>query len=230
MAKKSSSDILTIHNIDVNCSESQIEYRRKIITGLDEDGNHVSDSQDVPYGFDHKDGFQTMYEGEVFGIRPGSTRQLPRYIGEKYTKELVDHLLTKKSKISGDPNIVNDVTERTILIDQIIINEDILVQEGGFSPMKDNMDNPDNSSHSKILKGDEVEVSDSLRGFEVEKKPTITLEDVKNAPEDTITEKDKDGNDKKYTRAELMVECKQLGLPVKNTDTSRDLLSKIRAF
>jgi hypothetical protein len=219
---KSANDTLTIHNIDVDCSDTQIEYFRKIDRELDEDGNHVSIENDIPYTFDHSKGFQTMYGGNIFGIRPGETRRLPRYIAEKYTKELIDHLAGKESSKTGNVNLINDVNYRTALLDKIIIEEDILIQD---QPTEDNMEKPDIYGDSTVLKEEEIEVGDSLRGFEVTEQPTITAEDVKDAPLEEI----KDGEVVR-TRAQLMAECKQLGLPVQRTDTTRDLLNRIKAF
>lgn len=227
MATLSPNDILILHNIDVDCHDSQIEYRRKIVSAIDEDGNHTSDSQDIPYGFDHSIGFQTMYEGQVFAIRPGETRRLPRYVGEKFAKELIDHLLTKKSIATKDENIVNDVNERTLLLDKIIISEELLNQDDGFGEAvgQDNMDIPDNTRDSKVLKEEEVEVSDQLRGFEVTKVETPTLEQIKSAPDESV----QDGTVQR-SRKEMMTELKVLGLPFKVTDTNQDLLNKLKAF
>ena len=224
---QSPDDTLIVHNIDVDCNDVTVEYKKKISYGagdapLGMAPQKEAEEEDVMYEFNHSEGFQVMYGGNIFNIRPGETRRLPRYIGEHYAKHLIDHLLQKKSEKTGKPNIVNDVNERTALLKQIIISEEILL--GDYTPVNSNMDNPD--SNSKTLREEEIEVSDQLRGFEVKQQDTITLEDIKNAPaDDTVVV----GNETK-TRAELMAECKSLGIPISRNDTAQNLISKIKAF
>ena len=224
---QSPDDTLIVCNIDVDCNDETVEYKKKISYGAPDvpigmAPQREAEEEDVIYQFNHADGFQVMYGGNVFNILPGKTRRLPRYIGEHYAKHLIDHLLQKKSEKTGKPNIVNDIKERTALLKQIIISEEILLQD--YVPTESNMDKSDNGS--KTLREEEIEVSDQLRGFEVKESETITLEDIKNAPEDDTV---KVGNEVK-TRAELMAECKSLGIPISRNDTAQNLISKIKAF
>lgn len=218
---KSPMDSVVIQNIDMDCSDTTIEYYKKIDRELDDDGNLVSVENDIPEEFDHSEAFQTKYGGVIYSIASGKTRRLPRYIAEKYAKELIDHLLYKKEETTGTRNLIDNPKERKELLDKIIISEDLL-----DAPMatQDNMDNVD-TKDSKVLKEEEIEYVDPLLGFEKKEEPTVTLEDIKNAPDEEI----KDGENIR-TRAELMTECKTLGLPVRRTDTTRDLLNKIKAF
>jgi hypothetical protein len=224
---QSPDDILVVQNIDVDCHDVTVEYKKKISYGAPDvpigmAPQAEANEEDIMYEFNHSDGFQSMYGGNIFNIRPGETRRLPRYIAEHYAKHLIDHLLQKKSEKLGKPNIVNDIKERTELLKQIIISEELLL--GDYTPANSNMDSSDNGS--KTLREEEIEVSDQLRGFEVKEQETITLEDIKNAPEDDTV---KVGNETK-TRAELMAECKSLGIPISRNDTAINLISKIKSF
>jgi hypothetical protein len=219
---QSPDDRIVIHNIDMDCSDHTIEYRKKISYGMEDNGQPLSSEEDVPYEFNHSDGFQVMYGGNVFNIAPGETRAFPRYIGEHYAKHLIDHLLQKKGEKIGKPNIINDPKEREDLINQIIISEELLY--GDYQPTGSNMEIADTGA--KTLREEEIEVGDPLRGFEQKEQPTATLEDVKDSdPNDTV-----DVGENTKTRAELMAECKVLGIPIQRTDKARDLLAKIKAF
>lgn len=214
-------DSVVIQNIDMDCSDTTTEYYKKMDKEEDEDGNLVSVENDIPEEFNHTEAFQTKYGGVIYSIPTGKTRRLPRYIAEKYAKELIDHLLYKKEEETGTRNLLDNVKERQALLDKIIISEDLL---DAPMPVQDNMDIPD-TKDSKVLKEEEIEYVDPVLGVQGKEVETITLEDIHNAPDEEI----KDGTTIR-TRAELMTECKTLGLPVRRTDTTRDLLNKIKAF
>jgi len=182
--KTSEQDIITVQNIDLDCDEVDPET-----------------------GISHREYFQVKWDGVPHRIKPGATRNMPRYLAEHYAKHLTDHLLLRKEKEEKRTNLMNNSVEREKIKGQIMIGVDeFFVQD------------------EDDIRSEKVEEPVSAR--EPAEKATVT------SPIDIPTPKEKEQAEVKAkpTRKSLVAECETLGIEVSNNDKVDDLIEKIAKF
>lgn len=75
--------------------------------------------------FDHywstKDFFEVRWDGRPHRIKPGETRNMPRYLADHFAKHLIDFMLAQREEREDLKGLVKNRRERQKLLDQIIV-------------------------------------------------------------------------------------------------------------
>lgn len=217
--EKSPDDVLTVHNIDIDCEEISHYTTTEVLSiKVDDREQPLREYSENITDIDHAKGFGVFYGGRMFTIAPGMTRNLPRYIAEHYAKHLIDHLLNKKDS-DGKLNLINNEVERKLLIDKIIIDETLLYDDAVTTTVKTSTLEKDND-YLELPEDDEPEVASKKDDYT---EPSET---------EILKEKDEAINigKVKTSRQQLMKDCKTLGVKFSMKDTTEEILDKINKF
>lgn len=118
--KDTSNDTLYITNIDMDCDQDTYDNVRVSERYRDpESGRILTQFKDIPFHFNHHDGFQIRWAGQPFTLKPGETAKMPRYLGEHFAYHLSNHMLDKMG-----PNHRTNPLERPAMLKRIIIKEE----------------------------------------------------------------------------------------------------------
>ena len=220
--EKSPEDVLVVHNIDIDCDEVSTYTATEVLSIKYPEGEQpIRDYSENVTTIDHSKGFGVLYGGRLFTIAPGATRNLPRYIAEHYAKHLIDHILCKRDK-DGKLNLINNEQERAKLLSQIIIDEELLYDNGAVTQTKvKTISREKDEDYLELPEDDDVEPNGLIK----DDLPEVSETEILQQKDEQVSI-----GKVKTSRQQLMKDCKTLGIKFTVKETNEELISKIDKF
>lgn len=184
------------------------------------------------HSWNTRDFFEVRWDGRPHRIKPGETRNMPRYLADHFAKNLIDFILIhreEKEKVTG---LVKNRMERTKLYKQVIVGVSSYYngdsweygREGNYVEQQvADMNRNDNA----INLG---EVPNLAMGYGVTDKEPEPIDPEPILPELHTAPRTTDELIASKTIGELRSEAKRLGIEIKNTMDKPALATAILNF
>lgn len=231
-------DILIVRNIlvgDDKDVEEPISYAnaRPMVdptTGQQHFVNQISTGL-FEHSWNTKDFFEVRWDGRPHRIKPGETRNMPRYLADHFAKYLIDYILLQREDKEGLTGLLKSRLEREKLYKQIIVgvssyyNGDLFDYEREGTYVEEQVQQLNQPDNAKNL----GEVPNLALGYGLTDKAPEALPVIEDTPlankpqsrEELIASK---------TVAQLRTEAKLAGIELTNTMSKDDIATALLNF
>ncbi len=187
--------------------------------------------------WDTSEYFEVRWDGRPHRIRPGMTRQFPRYLADHFAQHLIDFILTCQEEEEKLKGLMKNRSARKNLYDQIIVGTISYYNGDYIDGMVDGL-RPELLMQQASQPGANAfnagQVVNPAAGYGLTDKPPEKIDDGVFVPaeptDNTGSPKTQSGILSTKSRQDLMKEAKALGLDVTNTMTKDQLGEMILNF